>query len=328
MRDPRTFETLVSYFNDERLNVGARWVHRNLLDKGRGVQFGVQASQFLQDIGGSVWWPEWVFPRTRLVFGLSATRENEDAFEALSLGGDVSLRHQHSFQTTTRVGVEVADVTVDEKGLIGDIDSDLQDGLTTVLFGSYDRNGGNNWITPTQGTILRYRLRFAPGGGVSDNHFLSNEITGIWYVPIKRRSVIALRGVVGVAKTLSGDAELLATERFFSGGANSMRGFSRRRLGPKNLSGDPIGGESKVEAGVEFRFPMFWKFGGTLFTDTGQVWLRYNEFALDEIEVAVGPGLWLNTPVGPIRLDYAYRLTDYDEDEPRYKWHFSIGPAF
>ena len=107
-----------------------------------------------------------------------------------------------------------------------------------------------------------------------------------------------------------------------------MRGFSRRQLGPKKASNDPVGGEMKVEAGVELRVPLFWKLRGTLFVDTGQVWAKYDDVKLNEIEVAVGPGLWFQTPVGPLRLDYVRRLTDFYKTEPEYQWHFSIGPAF
>jgi outer membrane translocation and assembly module TamA len=107
-----------------------------------------------------------------------------------------------------------------------------------------------------------------------------------------------------------------------------MRGFGRRKLGPLDDDGAPLGGEAKVEASVELRFPLISKFHATTFVDAGQVWAKYEDITLDDVEVAVGPGLWFNTIVGPIRGDVAYRLTLYETSQPRWMFHFSIGPAF
>jgi outer membrane protein insertion porin family len=71
-----------------------------------------------------------------------------------------------------------------------------------------------------------------------------------------------------------------------------------------------------------------WRFRGALFVDTGQVWERWNDASVEDVAVAVGPGLRLVTPVGPIRTDFGYRVTRVDTDEPRWVFHLSIGPAF
>jgi len=326
MREPRTIDMLVSYFNDELLKVGARWTHRNLLKKGRGVQLAAQASKFLQEVRPSVWWPGLVLPRTRLVFALKARRENEASYEAVSYGGDISVRYAYSLETALRSGIEVEDITIDVKG--DTALTDLQDGLKTVLFAMFDHNAANDWIMPTEGRVLRSWVRWAPGGRISDAQFISGEAMSIFYVPLPANLDLALRGVLGLGRPMGKSSDLLPTERFYSGGANSMRGFSRRRLGPKNEANDPVGGEMKFEAGVELRSRLFWKLSGTLFTDVGQVWAKYGEAKFADIEVAVGPGIWFNTIVGPLRLDYAHRLTNYDKYEPRAVWHFSIGPAF
>ena len=107
-----------------------------------------------------------------------------------------------------------------------------------------------------------------------------------------------------------------------------MRGFKRRKLGPLDIDGAPLGGEAKLEASAEFRFPIVWRLHGTAFVDVGQVWRTLRDATVDTIEVAVGPGLWLETLVGPLRVDLGYRLTDYEKSQPRWVFHFSIGPAF
>ena len=62
--------------------------------------------------------------------------------------------------------------------------------------------------------------------------------------------------------------------------------------------------------------------------DAGQVWRKADDIQFNEIEVAAGPGLWIMTPVGPLRFDVGYRLTDYDKVEPRWAFHFAVGTAF
>jgi outer membrane translocation and assembly module TamA len=140
--------------------------------------------------------------------------------------------------------------------------------------------------------------------------------------------VFATRLLLGLAEPTGESTDLLPNKRFYAGGASSMRGFARRKLGPLDATGAPIGGEAKLEASVELRFPMFWRIQGTAFADAGQVWLTRNDVTADNIEVAVGPGLWFATPVGPIRTDLGYRLTYHDTSQSRWAFHFSIGPAF
>jgi outer membrane translocation and assembly module TamA len=83
-----------------------------------------------------------------------------------------------------------------------------------------------------------------------------------------------------------------------------------------------------VETSLELRFPLFWKLRATAFTDIGQVWSKPEDATWKSLEVAVGPGIWLQTPIGPLRADWGYRLTDYEPTQPKSVFHFSVGPAF
>ena len=91
---------------------------------------------------------------------------------------------------------------------------------------------------------------------------------------------------------------------------------------------DPIGGETRVLANAEARFPLVRAFRGAAFVDAGQVWLRPKDTDLSEIQVAVGVGLVLVTPIGPVRLDGAYLLTTPMGGDPRTQIHFAIGNPY
>lgn len=132
----------------------------------------------------------------------------------------------------------------------------------------------------------------------------------------------------GVLVGVGGDTPIVA--RFFSGGSY-MRGFNQRRLSPMalasptNLAGQatcqlgepgceavavPIGGNGLLEASVELRIALGELFVLAFFTDTGMVtrdprfWLTFG----DDFFTAVGTGVRIRTPVGPIRLDVGFRL--------------------
>jgi outer membrane protein assembly factor BamA len=83
-----------------------------------------------------------------------------------------------------------------------------------------------------------------------------------------------------------------------------------------------------VNINLELRYPLYKTMGGVLFVDSGSVWLRESgsEFIL---RASSGAGLRWMSPIGPLSLDYGYKLNPVDEDlEDRSRWHFAIGHAF
>jgi len=103
------------------------------------------------------------------------------------------------------------------------------------------------------------------------------------------------------------------------------RGFARRELGPKDINGLPLGGEIMAIGFIEWRFPLVWMIEGAVFTDWGQVWQSDEDVNVRNVEIAIGPAIRLATPVGPFRLDWGWRLTNYDTTVPRSALHFAIG---
>ena len=64
------------------------------------------------------------------------------------------------------------------------------------------------------------------------------------------------------------------------------------------------------------------------FADIGQVWLTPEVMQLDELKLALGGGVAISTPVGPIRFDVAWNATPPPEGEPLFAFHFSVGNPF
>lgn len=159
--------------------------------------------------------------------------------------------------------------------------------------------------------------------------------------------VLGLRARLG---TLIGE-DVPPTRRFFSGGANSQRGFPERHLSPFARGvvdgasrSVPYGGTALFEASGELRFPMpnvclpwieclIGRFAGAAFVDAGDVTETWDELDVTRLHTAAGFGLRFPTPVGALRFDVGRRLNRVDgEREPRtgdlYSFHLSVGEAF
>ena len=128
--------------------------------------------------------------------------------------------------------------------------------------------------------------------------------------------------------------ELPASERFFAGGSTSIRGYAVDTVGvPATITstGVPIGGDATVILNAELRAPVYGPVGGVLFVDAGDVYPRARDFDLTNLRGAVGTGVRVKSPVGPIRVDIGFKLDRRiigGVREPGYAIHLSIGQAF
>jgi outer membrane protein assembly complex protein YaeT len=147
-----------------------------------------------------------------------------------------------------------------------------------------------------------------------------------------RQSSIAFGARGGILHSLTGSGSDEATaipidERFFNGGATTVRSFGERELGPHDNHGHPVGGEFFTVFNVEYTFPIFGELQGAVFTDAGNLLPTSEDIGLSDMRYAIGGGLRYKLPVGPIRLDYGVN-PDPREFEDFGAFHFSFGFAF
>jgi outer membrane protein insertion porin family len=148
-----------------------------------------------------------------------------------------------------------------------------------------------------------------------------------FYVPVKPWLVWATNLRLGLAEPF-GNSDVPLSERFFSGGADSLRGFPINGAGPQRpvavctdptnpatcvLIAVPVGGNMLFIVNSEARFPIPLKqgLGGAIFYDGGNVYsnINFRQFTNDFTH-SVGIGLRYQTPVGPVRFDVGYRITN------------------
>ncbi len=136
---------------------------------------------------------------------------------------------------------------------------------------------------------------------------------------------LAFKLMAGGIKSSDTSNFIPVEDRFYSGGSTSVRGWNRAELGPKRESGSPIGGSSVLESSFEVRFPLFWRLSAVAFMDVGNTWQQEYTYRLNELAYAVGPGLRIETPIGPVRFDVGFPVWN-DKKTPQF--FISVGQAF
>ncbi len=120
--------------------------------------------------------------------------------------------------------------------------------------------------------------------------------------------------------------EIPISERFFNGGESTVRSFRESDLGPKDASGDPLGGEVYNVFNVELRQLLIEQLSVAIFADYGNVAPRYNDY-VDGFRLGLGMGLRYQLPIGPLRIDVGVN-PNKRRDEDAVVWHLAIGMPF
>jgi outer membrane protein insertion porin family len=134
--------------------------------------------------------------------------------------------------------------------------------------------------------------------------------------------------IEGAIRTVDGGDEVPIFERLFLGGANNLRGFEYRDVGPKDEFGEPLGGTTAFNATAELSFPVIEKVRGAVFYDIGEVSGGPGEFG-GGLNSDFGIGLRLFfLPTGPIRLDFAIPVQSDEINDNGGQFNFNIGYRF
>jgi outer membrane protein insertion porin family len=189
------------------------------------------------------------------------------------------------------------------------------------------RDTRDNPFNPSRGSINSLRLDYA--GREVGSQLRYQKFTGrsSHYFSLRRNIILALSVRGGYGFSLGDEPELPINKRFFLGGRNTVRGFAPDAIGPKGATDVPIGGNVMANYNAEFRISFGNTWGGILFYDAGNVWKETKDFDALEVRDAVGVGVRLITPVGPLSLDIGRKL-DRKPGEPSTEWYFTIGNIF
>ncbi|MBW1952004.1 MAG: BamA/TamA family outer membrane protein [Deltaproteobacteria bacterium] len=200
---------------------------------------------------------------------------------------------------------------------------------SSMLLWGLSRDSTDNPADPQRGGLMTLSGEYAPDFLGSRLQFIHSLMEVRHYQNLGRKNlVLAGRVKFGLINPIQETAEIPIVRRFFSGGMGSVRGYRLDYLGPRNPAGDPLGGNSLLEGGLEFRFPIFKELRGVAFMDCGNVFLEVDDTDLGQLKYGAGFGLRYQTPVGPVGLDVAFPLNPIDRERDDYQIYFTIGQAF
>jgi outer membrane protein insertion porin family len=185
----------------------------------------------------------------------------------------------------------------------------------------------DNPFEPTKGIVAGLSVKIASSLLFSETDFVKVTLYGSTFHRLHRRVVLALSGRGGMAYGYDHTDELPLVERFFLGGRFSVRGYEQDTLGPKGADNNPTGGNAFAMGSIEFRTDVGRGFSLVPFLDLGNVWVKVSDVDPSDIKYTAGLGLRYGTPVGPLRVDYGFKLNK-EKNESSGELHFSIGHAF
>jgi len=221
--------------------------------------------------------------------------------------------------------------------------------LGRVAF-SFAHDGRDNPFDPKKGQYgtLDYSIATHFLGSNKNSQFTRffGEYQRYHTLPFKKSVVFASDVRVGLTHLIHGTTELPISERFFAGGSTTLRGFGFEEAGPRGIqvssvTGQPIidpdtglpktgplGGNAEIIINEELRFPLVSRVGGAVFWDTGNVFATIGDIKFQNFSHTLGAGLRINTPVGPVRLDFGALVSKVPVGLRGWQIHFSFGQAF
>jgi outer membrane protein assembly factor BamA len=181
-------------------------------------------------------------------------------------------------------------------------------------------------VLPRNGWHLTAPLEIGSAMGDLSTSYVQAELSGAWYHTFENDWQIVLGGAGGILMPSGDGVDIPVNLRLFNGGAHSVRSFPERELGP-TVEGYPTGGEGVWHANVELIRRLAGSLKAVGFVDAGSLSREFDKLGSGDVELAVGLGLRLDLPIGPVRLEYGYNLTR-DPGDPVGTLHFAIGVAF
>ena len=300
----------------------------NLFGLGERIALSAQLSRISADFTLSFTEP--YFLDSPISLGLDAFNRRFDytTFTSRETGG--GLRFSRALGEYIRVGLGYRYEAIDITNVAEDASLRIKQlagrSTSSVVNPSLAWDSRDNALNPSRGFYDFLSLDVAGGPLGAENKFYKAIGEANWYYPLVSDIVLSLRGRIGYADGYGGK-ELPLLERFFTGTQEvTIRGYRLRDVGPKDVNGDPIGGNSVVLLSSQLRFPITSGLSLVGFVDAGNLYDK-GEFDPTRLRTGVGGGIRFVTPLGPLALDWGFKLHRKPGEKPS-EIHFNIGTLF
>ena len=192
----------------------------------------------------------------------------------------------------------------------------------------WSRDNRDSALVPTAGRYTRVNLDYAALG---DARFLRANLQGQQYIQITRAFTYGVNAEIGYGKGLGGRPYPIF-KNFYGGGLGTVRGFDQGSLGPVDVTGAFIGGNSRFNLNNELYLPVPGAGADRtlrifLYADAGNVWGENEKVTFSSLRASAGLGVSWISPVGPLKLSYGTPIRKQPEDRIQ-RLQFQIGTAF
>lgn len=289
-----------------RASVGTEW--RRINQYGHKLRTDLRVSQIKNTLGGEYRVPLGVIPGEKLSFTATGEQEELEDGETLkyTLGAAI-FRQPGKWQR--KLYVEFSH----EESEFGDSVT-TADLLTPGV--SFNRTDADDPIYARKGWYLFTDVHGAQKSVLSSASFLQARVLARAAYPLGHRARVL--GRVEFGATVVDDLdELPASQRFFAGGDQSVRGYAYQALGPQDEEGVVIGGRYLTTLSIEGEYTVYGNWGAALFADAGGV----ADDPGPSLSTGVGIGLRYRAPVGSLQLDLAHPM---DGDESSIRIHIGV----
>lgn len=219
-----------------------------------------------------------------------------------------------------------------------------EDNDTFRLDTAWSRDTRNSYLFPTKGVYQRVAAEIGTPAGSLQYYKLS--VQHQQFFALGKNFTLMLNGEAGIGDGLfdMSDKPLPFFKNFYVGGTSSVRGFKRGTLGPKDIYGDALGGDTRVVGNAELFFPLpglkddqslrmsvFVDGGAAFGISDGNPLNPYNglyeEFAFEDLRYSAGVAVLWVSPLGPLKFSLAQPIVKKDGDEEEV-FQFTLGNVF
>ncbi|EPT8873339.1 autotransporter assembly complex protein TamA [Cronobacter dublinensis] len=182
------------------------------------------------------------------------------------------------------------------------------------------RTRSRGGLMPTWGDSQRYSIDYSDTAWRSDVDFVVLQAQNAWIRTLYDKHRFVARGNLGWIET--NDFERVPPDlRFFAGGDRSIRGYKYKSISPENDKGKLTGASKLATGSLEYQYNFTGKWWGAVFVDSGEA---VNDIKQSNFKTGAGVGVRWQSPVGPIKLDFAVPVGD--KEEHGLQFYIGLGP--
>ncbi len=323
----------IGYGTEDGFRVKGAWTYRNIWGWGGKLSLSAKRSDLIENVQADYTQPYFLDAKNFLSSKAGFKREKSVSYTNRKIFDTVSLERKFrpNWSWSSGYNLEINDleeIKITDQEELEWVSSETNYFISSILAGlTYDTT--DNTLYPKKGTAVFVLAEWASRLVGSQISFIKPSIELKRYESLPGSLILAGRFRFETVKS-DDPAEIPIFKRLFLGGSNSVRGYGYQELPPLDENGTPLGGRTSINANLELRRPLYKKVSGVIFLDMGLLDKDDFQYDLSDMRYSCGAGIRYNTIIGPIRLDFGYKLNPPDRgpEEDLWRIHLNIGQAF